>query len=297
MAERTKSKSARKSASTSTPTEEVAVTDTATTEAAPAAEEAAGTPAANGEATAPEAAKPKEDHELNLYTAIMTFASDHNVESLQESYRAVPVAARGRAQGAAMKRAMSEGGVDVTLLGDVLDAFNSLPAATKTTRTKVELEPVDEGAVRLTGIFIAFQNLRNELGEDAFNRAEAWYNGGDLQVPGNFQKYVDAVSANLSKNSTVKTGGPRGPRKTFKESFKELVDRGAIPVGSTLKGAGDEVATVTAEGKIQTADGSLHDAPSTAAKVHTTKDGKAASLNGWQFWTLDGKAIGDLRQS
>lgn len=265
--------------SEATPTDQEVneVTDTATTEAT----------AAPAQASAPV------DHISNLYDAIMAFTSDGNVEALQTAYRAVPVAARGKAQGAAMKQAMGSG-VELPAIGEVLDAFSNLPAATKTSRTtKVELDPVVEGGVRLAGAMIAFDTLRKELGDDSYNLADQWYNSG---VPDEYRNSVDSVVASVTKGSEVKSGGTRGPRTTFSQSFKDLVDAGIIPAGAVLTASDGITAEVTDDGKIRTTQGEF-DAPSAAAKIHTTKDGKDTATNGWAFWHYDGKAIGTLRQS
>lgn len=263
-----------------TPTEEVSnMSDTATTEE-------------TTETTAPAEAKVAVDHEANLVAAITQFESDGEVGALQEAYRAVPVAARGKAQGAALKQAMSSG-TSMETLGQVLDAFSNLPAATKTTRTaKVELDPVVEGAVRLAGFMVAFDQLRTELGDESYNLADNWY---QEKSPEEYRSAVENVVSNIISGSVLKGNGTRGPRHTFKQSFKELVDSGVIPAGSQLTGAGGATAEVTTDGKIRTDNGEF-DAPSAAAKgAATTKDGKEATLNGWAFWQYDGKAIGSLR--
>lgn len=297
MATKTRSKK------NTTPTEEVTeMTDTATTtevttEAsaeAPATTPVAEAPAAP--AAAPAAPKPEVDHEGNLFNAIMAYSSDRNLENLQDAYRQVPVAARGKVQGLALKNAMNNG-VDLALLGEILEAFSNMPTATKTTRVKPDLDPAAEAAVRLTGLMIGFENLRKELGDEAFNQATAWYNRGTPEIPEEYRSYVDGVATSVQSNTRVKTSGQRGPRSTFTQSFADLVQSGVIPVGAQLTGAGNVTATVIEGGKIQTEKG-VFDAPSAAVKgLHTTKDGKETSTNGWKFWQYNGKSIGELRQS
>lgn len=264
--------------------EEAEVSETATDEAT----EVATTPEAPA---APAAPKVQVDHQENLFTAIMAFASDSDVTALQEAYRAVPTAARGKAQGSAMKRAMGEGGVDMEVLGSVLDAFNDLPTATKSSRTKVELDPITSGAIRLAGAMVAFDELRKDLGDDAFNLADTWYQG---DVPEDHAAAVTKVTEGVIKGSALR-GGSNGPRSTFKESVLNLIERGVLPAGATLTGANGAEAVVNADGTI-TSQGKEYKSLSTAAKDHRQKDdGTFTSTNGWDFWQYDGKAVGTLR--
>lgn len=244
---------------------------------------------------APEAKvdKPKVDHEQNLFDAIVIFAGDTSDEaSLQEAYRAVPAAARGKAQGVAMKRAMAEGGVDMEVLGSVLDAFNNLPTATKASRTKVELDPTLAGAIRLKGLMDAFNALRVELGEDSYNLADTWLQS---EVPEDNAAAVTKVAESVTKASALR-GGNGGPRTTFKESLKDLLERGAINAGAELTGANDAKAVVNAEGTV-TVNGEVYTSLSTAASALRPKaDGSGnTSTNGWDFWQYDGKPVGALR--
>lgn len=269
----------KRGGSTATDNQEndVTVTDEATTEATPAAEAAP--------------AKEVIDHEGNLYGAIVAFASDSDVAKLQASYREVPAAARGKVQGVAMKRAMTEGGLDIEVIGTVLDAFNNLPSVTKSRTAKPELDPTTAGAIRLYGLMAAYESLRTELGDDAHNLAQRWFN--DNEIPADAKAQVDKVVESVAKASAARGAG--GPRTVLKQTFAELVTAGTIPVGATLKGANGAEAEVTADGKIVTL-GATYDAPSPAAKAHRTQDdGKKTSTNGWDFWTLDGKSIGGLR--
>lgn len=229
-----------------------------------------------------------------LYDAIVKYSTDREVASLQETYRSVHASSRGKAQGVAMKRAMTEGNVDMDVLGEVLDAFNNLPAASKTSRTK---PTVDEGtlkAIRLAGLMAAFESLRQELGEDAYNLAVEWHGGN---TPEDHASQVEKVAESVTKASEKSARGRGGNRTSYSDSVADLVSRGTLTPGQVLKGANDVTATVTEDGKLETA-GESFDNPSAAARAHRSKeDGKSTSTNGWQFWTTeDGTEIGELRE-
>lgn len=229
-----------------------------------------------------------------LYDAITKYASDRDTASLQETYRSVHASSRGKAQGVAMKRAMTEGNVDMDVLGEVLDAFNNLPAASKTSRTKPAIDEDTIKAIRLTGLMVAFENLRQELGEDAYNTATEWFGGS---TPEEHQSQVDKVADSVNKASEKGVRGRGGTRTSYSDTIADLVERGSLSAGQVLKGANDVTATVTADGKLETA-GESFDNPSAAARAHRSKeDGKSTSTNGWDFWqTEDGTSIGDLRE-
>lgn len=228
-----------------------------------------------------------------LFDAIVQYAQDKDTSKLQETYRSVHASSRGKAQGVAMKRAMTEGNVDMDTLGEVLDAFNNLPAASKTSRTKPKVDESTLNAIRLTGMMVAFENLRNELGDDAFQQANEWFSN---EAPEDHQSSIEKVAESVSKASTKGLRGGGGTRTTYNDTVADLVERGDLQPGQELKGANDVTATVTEDGKLHTA-GEDFDNPSAAARAHRTKDGKATSTNGWDFWTTeDGTSIGDLRQ-
>lgn len=270
-----------------TDNEENTVSDTDTTTEAPEAE---ATPA-------PEASKePKEviDHEGNLFNAIVAFASDSDTPALQEAYRAIPSAARGKAQGVAMKRAMTEGGVDMDVLGNVLDAFNNLPAATKSRATKPQIDEPTLAAVRLAACMVAYDQLRSELGDEAHTQALEWYQG---EAPEEHRTLITKVAANVVTASAKGGRGGTGTRNTMSEKLVDLIARGALPEGAVLKGAGEAEATVQADGSVITKGESFTNL-SAAARVHRTKeDGKATSTNGWDFWNYEDKPVGELRKS
>lgn len=236
-----------------------------------------------------------------LFEAIVNFASDRNTEALQDVYRSVHASSRGKAQGVAMKKAMTEGNVDMDVLGDVLDAFNNLPAATKTTRTKPKVDEGTMNAIRLAGLMVGFEALRAELGEEAYAEANAWYGG---EAPEEHQAAVLKVAENVQKASAKGVRSSRGGRSSLREKISDLVARGALAEGDVLTGANDVKATVNADGTLstvnpQTGETESFDNPSAAARIHRVKDdGTVTSTNGWDFWqTESGQSVGDLRQS
>lgn len=229
-----------------------------------------------------------------LYDAIVKYGNDRDTASLQETYRSVHASSRGKAQGVAMKRAMTEGNVDMDVLGEVLDAFNNLPAASKTSRTKPTIDEGTVKAIRLTGLMVAFENLRQELGDEAYNVATEWFGGN---APEEHQSQIDKVADGVTKASEKGVRGRGGNRTSYSDTIADLVGRGTLTAGQVLKGANDVTATVTEDGKLETA-GESFDNPSAAARAHRSKeDGKSTSTNGWDFWqTEDGKSIGELRE-
>ena len=242
---------------------------------------------------APTADKPVIDHEGNLFTAITAFASDSDVAALQEAYRAVPAAARGKVQGVAMKRAMTEGGVDMDVLGAVLDAFNNLPAATKSRTTKPALDEATVAAIQLAGIMVGYESAKQRLGDEAHATAAEWFANG---APEEHVTAVTKVAANVD-NASQKGGSGGGTRTRLTEKLSDLIARSAISAGAELKGANDVTAQVNPDGTVTTK-GETFDNLSAAAKVHRVgEDGKQTSTNGWDFWQFEGKPVGELRKS
>jgi hypothetical protein len=217
------------------------------------------------------------------------------VEALQAAYREVPSPSRGRVQGVAMKRAMTEGGLDMGILGEVLDAFNNLPAASKTSRKSPSVDEPTSNCIRLAGLVVAFNKLQAELGQEAVDAANKWFADG---TPEAHLNAVLKVAENAYKASARKGTNGGGSRNSLNEKVSDLIARGALTVGQVLKGAGDAEATVLEDGKIQTK-GETFDNLSKAARAHRVKaDGSQTSTNGWDFWTTDGKVtVGSLRTS
>lgn len=260
------------------------VSDTATEAEAPITTEAP---------KAPKEPKPVIDHEGNLYAAITAFASDSDTAALQEAYRAIPGAARGKVQGVAMKRAMTEGNVDMDVLGSVLDAFNNLPTATKTRTAKPSLDEPTLNAIRLAGLMVGYEQARADLGEEAHAQASEWYANG---APEEHTTAITKVADNVVKASSKVGRGGGGNRVSLTEKLPDLIARGAISAGAVLKGANGAEATVNADGTV-TSNGETFTNLSKAARSHRTKDGKETSTNGWEFWTIDDKPVGELRKS
>lgn len=277
------------------------VSDTATEEAVQAdtAPEAPA-PEAPAEDTGKLSSQSEVAPEDVLFDAIVSFASDQNVQALQDVYRSVHTSSRGKAQGVAMKRAMTEGGVDMDTLGQVLDAFNNLPAAAKSSRTKPQLDEGTLHSIQLTGMMVGFRQLQEEFGEDAFNLASGWYENG---APEEHQAAITRVAENTVKASVKGLRTRSGGRSSMSEKISDLLGRGALTAGQVLKGANDVTATVNEDGTLTTTpeggEAQTFDNPSAAARIHRIKeDGKPTSTNGWDFWTTeDGTKVGDLRQS
>jgi len=277
---------------------EVTDSDTDTLTEAPVNENPASTteaPAAtNGDTAAKAPAEPKPDHEGNLFAAITTFATDNDVTKLQEVYRTVPAAARGKVQGVAMKRAMAEGGVDLEILGNVLDAFNKLPTATKVSRTKVEIDPSVAGGVKLVALMKSYEAVRAALpnGDEAHAQAQAWFADG---IPKEHADHVTRITEGAVKLLDRGGRGGSGVREQKTEQLKDLIERGVLTPGIELTGANDAKAILHEDGGLTTL-GEKHGNPSAAARAHrTNKDGKPTSTNGWDFWQHEGQSIGSLR--
>lgn len=298
MANPRRSKSKGNTATAEEPTEATEATtseeDTSTmsdTEVTEAPEAETQAPEATPEA--PAEPKVERNYEAELFDGIVAFAAERNVEALQEIYRSVPAAARGKHQSVAMKRAMTEGHADMDVLGDVLDAFNNLPAVTKTRTSKPAMDEATAATLRLASIFVAYETLRQQVGDEAHAAAQAWYANG---APEEHRDLVLKVASNVV-SASEKLGRGGGSRSSFKETLVDLVNDGRLPVGSVLTGPGDASATVLDGGKLESK-GETYDNPTAACKVWRTKeDGSSTSTNGWDFWTLDGKSIGDLRSN
>lgn len=280
------------------PDEENNVSDTATEATEPTTEAAeAPAPEAAAPAAAPAEPKVEVDHEGNLFDAIVAFSTDKDVAKLQGVYREVPSPSRGRVQGIAMKRAMQEAGFDMSILSEVLDAFNNLPAATKSTRTKPSVDEPTSQRIRLAGLMVAYAQLQQEFGPEAHAEASAWFESG---APEAHVQSILKVTSNVLTASAKSGRGGSGNRTSLSEKLPDLLARGAVQVGQVLQGANDAKATILDGGKVET-DGQTFDNLSAAARHHRpAKDGsgKGTSTNGWDFWTTDGKTtVGSLRNS
>lgn len=279
------------------PEQENTVSDTATEPEAAEATTPEAVEAAPEAPAAPAEPKVEIDHDANLYKAIVDFGNDKDVAALQAAYREVPSPSRGRVQGIAMKRAMQEAGFGMDVLGDVLDAFNNLPAATKSTRTKPTVDEPTAQRIRLAGLMVAYSVLQSEFPPEAHTDAAEWFANG---APEAHAQAILKVAENAVKASAKTGRGGSGNRATLSEKLPDLLARGAVTVGQVLKGANDAEATILDGGKVSTG-GQEFDNLSAAARHHRpAKDGsgKGTSTNGWDFWTIDGKTtVGSLRNS
>ena len=272
-----------------------------TTEATPAeATEAPATPA-----TPAAEAKPKVDHTAVLTAAFEgvvkgveaseTTLTDEQVTTLQTAYREVPSAARAAAQGTAMQAVIEAGRTD--LLPAILQALNNLPKVTKSRASKPALDPAVAAAIEATALVQAFNSLKS-ANPEATTQATEWLRDG---VP---TEHAEAISQRAEKALAAvqkASRGGSGDRQRLTETLADLIADGRVPKGSKLTCAVEGVtANVRQNGTLSIKLGEElkeFDNLSGAAKAVKEHAGaKNPSVNGWDFFQLDGKAIGGLRQ-
>lgn len=266
-------------------------------------------------AAAPKAEKPAgpSPEELlgNLRTAVtdaLTQAAadgklaEVTVEPLQQAYRKIPAARRGSVQAEILKEAMTTPGVNHQAVASVLEEMTKAPQRETGTRTpRPEIPAHVTLGHSLAALDVARQAILTGIDSDVASQAtalasELFSNGIEDEAQRDSvltaaTKAVNAVKAKARKSGT----GTGGPRIVKTEGLAQLIERGDLKAGDTLK-AGDRTATITADGKIEVG-GNSFDNPTAAAKGA----GVTTSVNGWAFWTVErgGKNIpvGDLRKS
>jgi hypothetical protein len=265
------------------------MTDTSTTEAPEATTEA------------PAAPTPKVDHAGNFATALVKASAmvneagddltDEGRNTVWEALRAVPSAARGTAQGAALKAVLDDGQADS--LEYILNAINSLPKATSSRATKPSLDPTIALAIQGAGILVAFSEIGNdpEYGADAATLAKDWFSNGS--TPPEHVNAVLQAASNAIKGS-AKRGGAGGTRATFDETLTDLIADDRLKTPATLVGKvnGEEVTCrVMKSGKVKFGDAEFDNLSAAAGAAR----GEGKSVNGWDFWSYEGTAVGKLR--
>lgn len=226
-------------------------------------------------------------------------------EALQTSYRKIPAARRGTVQANILRAAMGAEGVNPKAVASVLEEMTKAPEP-KARATRVAKPDVPQHIV-LAQSFNALDIARLSLSEgvdaevlaQANALAEATLQSGiededtKTAVLTAARKAANAVTVKARKASGTGTSGPRTVKT---ETLASLVERGALPAGTVLKG-GDNTATVTADGKLSIGD-KVFDNPTAAAKGA----GVTSSVNGWAYWAYtdaEGKShpVGDLRKA
>ena len=252
------------------------------------------------------AEKPKVDHTANLVAAFSgvvgqveagaTELTDEQVSALQEAYRDVPSAARAVAQGNAMQAVIEAGRPD--LLPAFIAAITNLPKATKARTAKPTLDPTVAAAIELIALVQAYNSLK-EANTEASDMATGWLTEG---IPADHSAAVEAKAKKALDAVQKSSRGGSGDRSTFTETLKDLVEDGRVPGGSKLTCAVEGVvANVRKDGTVSVKIGDelqTFDNLSGAAKaVKLAAGAKNPSVNGWDFFLYDGKAVGKLRKA
>jgi hypothetical protein len=260
------------------------------------------------------AEKPKVDWAATLTSAFLEAASSYDAATtalteeaatkLGETARTVPAAARGNAQGLALKAVVENGYADA--LPAILDVINNLPKASTRVAKKprVEVDPVELGGKQASAILVAWAKMTNgENGAAIAERAQKLYNEGieDETVRNEVLGLADrAVKAVSRKSGSTSTGGTR---KTFSESLEDLINDGRLKANQKIVGAGGVEGKILKAGKVKIGDQEFGNLSAAASWVKQEGDtSKKVSLNGWDFFTVtaeDGNAvtIGSLRRS
>jgi hypothetical protein len=251
-------------------------------------------------ATATPEPAPKVDHVAALRDSFVNIVKNfkealtpEQTTSVQEVYRAIPSASRSKAQGEALKAVLEAGG-DSVVMGALLDATTNLPRATGTPKARVQLDPVTQLAIQAAGTLVAFADITSdpEIGQEVAKLARGWYSDG---VPDEHKDAVLRSASNAVKGASKRSGGGGGggARRSFTDTLANIVERGDIKAGSTLQSGKDGVtAKVLKSGELKVGDETFAN-PSAAAK-HIAGEG---SVNGWAYFSYDGKKLGEYRQS
>lgn len=249
----------------------------------------------------------KPDYEANLVevftAAAKAFADgklpEESATAVAEAFRAIPSAARSKAQGTALKAVLT---TNPDAVEPILDICNNLPKATTSRSTKPAMSPVEAGTLQAAALLVAYAEVvgDEENGEAIAAAANELYSNGLAEDDKRREPILKLATAAL-KATTRKGGGGGGARKSFTETLEDLIKRGDLATGTVLTGPGDAKARINKDGKIQVGTGSdaqVFENFSGAAR-HVKGEGK--SVNGWDFWSVekDGESVtvGSLRQA
>lgn len=245
------------------------------------------------------ATKEPVDHAGNLSEVFVRVAGDFNealtpeqVAEVQEAFRTIPAAARGKAQATALKAVIEAG--NMSAVESLLDVTTNLPKASGTPRSRVQLDPVVAASIQAAAMLVAYADITSdpEVGEQVATQARGWYNDGP---PEDHKDAILRAAANAVKASKRGgRGGTGGARRAFKDTLADIVAREGIKTPATLTfGKDGQTAKLLKSGEIKVDDDTYAN-PSAAAKA-LSGDGKA-SINGWTFFQYEGKPIADLRK-
>lgn len=212
------------------------------------------------------------------------------VTAVQESFRAVPAGARGKAQASALKAVIQSG--NPAALESILEIVTDLPKASTPRRAK-QVDPVTDLTIRAAAALVAYADLTSdpEIGQQVAEQATAWYKSA---TPDEHKDAVLRLAAAGVKAFSKRAGsGSGGPRKSFSESVADLIERGALAPNTVLTCSKEGVkAKVLKTGEIKVGDKTYTNLSAAAKDV---AQGKAT--NGWAFWQFEDKPVGDLRQA
>lgn len=217
----------------------------------------------------------KTDWSALLVSAVEAFNADTDVTALQAVYGSIPTAARGKAQIPALKAAGAN-------IGDVLEAFNNLPASATSRTNKPSLSDDVKAEIRLSLREVLNDNLKAFVTDDS-----RW---SDVLTSADQSAVVEAFNSLADRLDKVIREAPIGTSRTFNATtLADLVNAGTIPAGSTLQGPNKAEAIVNADGSVTTKDQTFTSL-SEAAGVHA-----GHSVNGWAFWSINDAKVGTLR--
>lgn len=218
------------------------------------------------------------------------------IKALTETYRGIPAAARGKAQGIALKAVVVSGNSNA--IEALLDITNNLPKSGGGNGrvSKPSVDPTTALAIQASGLLVAYSDVTGEpqYGAKAAELASDWFQNG---APEQYKDAVLKAAAKAVKGSNGRGGS--GTRATFKETLADLIGRGDIKTPATLTST--EKNGVTAKllknGTIKVGDEEFKNLSAAAKAVKGTgEDGKPRSVNGWDFWLYEGQPVGSYRK-
>lgn len=214
----------------------------------------------------------KVDHGANLSAAFVTYLADDNMADLLATYRAIPGAARGKAQNVAIPAAIVAG-MDTEKLSAILTAFTNLPVTTARV-TRRDLTDDEVATIRRHAVDVY-------RGVDTPDTVESLIADG----------FADVVNTAVDRIAKACDGVDIGARTRTVNSttMADLISDGKLTAGQELSGPSGSVATVNADGTVNV-NGVTFDSLSAAARSVT-----GHSVNGWAAFTANGVNVGTLR--